>query len=68
MVFVSSSLSPDTRVCGRNSGQCMAVPYIINFGNIYENGPPEARKLLFGEYTKKVVSVKLPKLCNPVVL
>jgi hypothetical protein len=23
--FVSFSLSPDTRVCGRNSGQCIAL-------------------------------------------
>jgi hypothetical protein len=52
MVFVSSSLSPDTRVCGRNSDQSIAVQYIINFGNIYQNGPPEARKLHFGEYTQ----------------
>jgi hypothetical protein len=25
MAFVSFSLSPDTRVCGRNSGQCIAL-------------------------------------------
>jgi hypothetical protein len=25
MAFVSISLSPDTRVCGRNSGQCIAL-------------------------------------------
>jgi hypothetical protein len=40
--LVSFSLIPDTRVCGRNSGQCSA--YIINFANCYQKAPPKARK------------------------
>jgi hypothetical protein len=43
VAFVSVSLIPDTRVCGRNSGQC-AVLYIINFAKCYQNGPKKPRK------------------------
>jgi hypothetical protein len=44
-----------------------AVLYIINFANCYQNGPPKARKYLFGEYTRKIIGVsgELRILCNP---
>jgi hypothetical protein len=40
MAFVSFSLSPDTRVCGPNSGQCIAL--YITFANCYQNGPEKS--------------------------
>jgi hypothetical protein len=47
-----------------------AVLYIINLANCYQNGPINARKQLFGEYTRKMIGVsdKLSVLCNPLLL
>jgi hypothetical protein len=44
-----------------------ALLYVINFATCYKNGPQKARKLIFGEYTGRIIGVsgKLRILCNP---